>query len=257
MLIVHIAGQGLGFSVKESDAKYNLTKLSRAIDVSQHHDCIIDAETADVRSNNFMYMAGTGTERLKYFSESIAGKFLSKSSDGGPSLIHNGKYLLSITLSNQVILILYNSLTWTSTNIIKSTNNKNDLIIYDNTSNLLESQINPIAQLQPFKDPRKNILYILINDILPLLTMTLFIQQNNQLTNVGKVMSRRTFNAKAEASDGLGETEMRSGGCTFAWYDGMFDSSSFFLLFMSFLFYIFHFVHFIMKLDDVRYSCDN
>ena len=65
---------------------------------------------------------------------------------------------------------------------------------------------------------------MLANDIPPL-SMTLFIQQNSQLPNVGKVMSRRTCNGRAEGSDGLGEAKMGSGCYTVAWYDGMFDSS--------------------------------
>ena len=38
----------MGFSFNESEAMYNLTKLRKAIDVSQHHDGITGTETTDV-----------------------------------------------------------------------------------------------------------------------------------------------------------------------------------------------------------------
>ena len=44
----------------------------------------------------------------------------------------------------------------------------------------------------------------LIRDIPPMSMMTLAIDYFVEQTNVGKVMSRRTFNVRAEGSDGLG-----------------------------------------------------
>ena len=178
------------------------------------------------------------------FSESTAAKFLSKLSNGsgGSSLIRDGEYSLStIAPSYQVVLVLYNSLAWKFTQVIKSSSNRSDLVVYDTNSNLLESQVNPIEQ--PFKYPRKYIFYFLINDIPPLSMMTLFIQQNSQLTNVGNVISR---------SDGLGEMKQMGSGCyTFAWYDGMFDSSFSFcyLCYFYFIFVLFFF-SFMITLDD-------
>ena len=100
------------FVFNSTAAMFNITKLRRAIDVTQHHDAITGTETQAV-SNDYIYMLGNGTERCNNFVQSVTGMFLKKGDSFPTNLVRNGEYLMSlIDGTNRVVWVVYNSLAW-------------------------------------------------------------------------------------------------------------------------------------------------
>eukprot|EP01084_Bolivina_argentea_P308711 533899_1 len=99
----------------------NVTKLRRAIDVTQHHDAITGTEEDHVYTE-YMVQMQVATEDVKYFINNITTQFLSKnmtiSNDEILSIDNTVSSTQQLTNNNIVPLVLFNSLSWNISQMI-------------------------------------------------------------------------------------------------------------------------------------------
>eukprot|EP01084_Bolivina_argentea_P281182 481054_1 len=173
------------------NAMINITKLRRAVDVTQHHDAITGTERDHVYIE-YMVQMETGTQDTAYFMNNIVVQLLAKKQPVNyvPLLFNTVETIQKLTTSNMAPLVLFNSLSWNVTQLISIGTNRTDIVIYDENGNLILSQINPIANgSKPFEnEPAKYSLYFIANNLLPLSFTTYFIKQtNNEPVYLGKI----------------------------------------------------------------------
>ena len=191
----YVFAKGLNFAVDYDAAMYNISFLRHAIDTATHHDAITGTETHDVATNYLNRMAD-GTQRVHYWDESVVGHFLSGSKGEIPKLLRNvdGDMFSELSGDKVVVVVAFNSLAWTVTELLQIPSNRSDLVVFDSNQNVIPSQINPVAeQEQNSKYPAKFNLFILAQNMDPLAFHTFFIgvATSKYPASIGKVVSHK------------------------------------------------------------------
>ena len=193
----YVFAKGLNFAVDYDAAMYNISFLRHAIDTATHHDAITGTETHDVATNYLNRMAD-GTQRVHYWDESVVGHFLSGSKGETPKLLHyrnvNGDMFSKLSGNNVVVVVAFNSLAWTVTELLQIPSNRSDLVVFDSNQKVIPSQINPVAeQEQNGKYPAKFNLFILAQNMDPFAFHTFFIgvATSKYPASIGKVVSHK------------------------------------------------------------------
>ena len=187
----YVFAKNLGFKADYQAGMKNISFLRHAIDVTQHHDAITGTEK-DAVAAEYMSQLKNGTIRMDDWATSIVGQFLKHNNSAQqPELQRGGisELFPSLTAGNYVVMVVYNSLAWTVTEYLKLPTNRSDLVVYDTNSNIIPSQINPVATgEQESEYPSKYSIYIKTT-MKPLAFETMFIGVATQKhpATVGKI----------------------------------------------------------------------
>ena len=178
-----------------SNAIRNITKLRDSVGVVQHHDAITGTEKDPV-SQDYKKWLSDSTVDVQYFVNDGINKLLSKNGNL-PGLSVGVEQLTKLQDGQLFVVVLYNSLAWKVSQIVRIPTNRSDLVAYDSNGKLLMTQINPSAPNEdytndgfaPFEYPSQNQLYIKMDDIAPLSLSTIFIGINATAAVNGKEVS--------------------------------------------------------------------